>query len=99
MLSFLKISNNTGNLEMEEYCNHCAQKHGMQNSFVGLAPQGKTANVFCKGCGITHVNHLGECLKCKYKSSFVTFAQSKSFLLVIILGATFASILSIYTFQ
>ena len=63
---------------MDEYCNHCAQKHGMRNSFIGLVQYGHTANVYCKGCGITHVNHLGECLKCKTPVSNVV--QNKIFI-------------------
>lgn len=96
--NFFRISTNNETTNMDEYCNHCAEKHGMNNSFIGLVQSGKTANVYCKGCGITHVNHLGECLKCKYKSNIVTYIQSKSFLILMMLCAIFIAIISISIF-
>ena len=51
---------------MNEYCNHCAPKFSSTNSFVGITKFGKLAHVVCSGCGVTYVNHLGECQKCNY---------------------------------
>ena len=54
------------NQHLDEFCDHCAKKHGLnQNSFIGLAPLGSYAKVVCKGCGITQVDHQGHCLKCQ----------------------------------
>lgn len=55
---------------MKEYCNHCAPKFGTTNSFIGITKLGKFAHVVCAGCGVTYVNHLGECQKCNYRKKF-----------------------------
>ena len=82
---------------MDEYCNHCAQKHGATNNFVGLARYGQTAHVYCKGCGITHVNHLGECLKCK--SHVSTVIQNKSYLVLFLFTFMLVITAALYLFK
>lgn len=47
---------------MSEYCAQCAKTYNMKNGFINECKPNFLAIVMCEGCGVTQVNHRGECV-------------------------------------
>lgn len=49
---------------MAEFCKQCSEELFGEDfaDFAGICQEGGLAVVICEGCGLTHVNYLGECI-------------------------------------